>query len=427
MTIVEIINKKKNKKELTKKEINYFLNGYCDGSIKDYQASSLLMAIRLNGMSEKETFNLTKAIIDSGKMFDLTNIDGIKVDKHSTGGVGDKTSLVLVPLLASLGFKVAKMSGRGLGHTGGTIDKLDSITGFKTEVSEEDFVKQVNDVGCSIIAQSSEIALADKKLYALRDVTGTVDSLPLIASSIMSKKIALGSDVICLDVKVGNGAFFKTKKEALTASKLMIKIGKACGVKVRAIITSMDEPLGYNIGNKLEVQESIDTLLGKGPKDLENICIEICKIFIKETGLYPKETDLDSLIKGKIESGEAYQKLVDMVNAQHGSLPIKLDENLTVTEIRGNKEGYITKINTLDLGNMLVELGGGRKYKEQEINYDVGFAIHKKMNEYIKENDLLFTVYSTSTLSEKEIKEFQNSINVSNKPNLNYKEIYKIL
>ena len=427
MTIVEIINKKKNKKELTKKEIYYFVNGYCDGSIKDYQASSLLMAIRLNGMSEKETFNLTKAIIDSGKMFDLSNIDGIKVDKHSTGGVGDKTSLVLVPLLASLGFKVAKMSGRGLGHTGGTIDKLDSITGFKTEVSEENFVKQVNDVGCSIIAQSSEIALADKKLYALRDVTGTVDSLPLIASSIMSKKIALGSDVICLDVKVGNGAFFKTKKEALTASKLMIKIGKACGVKVRAIITSMDEPLGYNIGNKLEVQESIDTLLGKGPKDLENICIEICKIFIKETGLYPKETDLDSLIKGKIESGEAYQKLVDMVNAQHGSLPIKLDENLTVTEIRSNKEGYITKINTLDLGNMLVELGGGRKYKEQEINYDVGFAIHKKMNEYIKENDLLFTVYSTSPLSEKEIKEFQNSINVSNKPNLNYKEIYKIL
>ncbi|MBR3891361.1 MAG: thymidine phosphorylase [Bacilli bacterium] len=427
MTIVEIINKKKNKKELTKKEIYYFVNGYCDGSIKDYQASSLLMAIRLNGMSEKETFNLTKAIINSGKMFDLSNIDGIKVDKHSTGGVGDKTSLVLVPLLASLGFKVAKMSGRGLGHTGGTIDKLDSITGFKTEVSEEDFVKQVNDVGCSIIAQSSEIALADKKLYALRDVTGTVDSLPLIASSIMSKKIALGSDVICLDVKVGNGAFFKTKKEALTASKLMIKIGKACGVKVRAIITSMDEPLGYNIGNKLEVQESIDTLLGKGPKDLENICIEICKIFIKETGLYPKETDLDSLIKGKIESGEAYQKLVDMVNAQHGSLPIKLDENLTVTEIRSNKEGYITKINTLDLGNMLVELGGGRKYKEQEINYDVGFAIHKKMNEYIKENDLLFTVYSTSPLSEKEIKEFQTSINVSNKPNLNYKEIYKIL
>ena len=427
MTIVEIINKKKNKKELTKKEIYYFVNGYCDGSIKDYQASSLLMAIRLNGMSEKETFNLTKAIINSGKMFDLSNIDGIKVDKHSTGGVGDKTSLVLVPLLASLGFKVAKMSGRGLGHTGGTIDKLDSITGFKTEVSEEDFVKQVNDVGCSIIAQSSEIALADKKLYALRDVTGTVDSLPLIASSIMSKKIALGSDVICLDVKVGNGAFFKTKKEALTASKLMIKIGKACGVKVRAIITSMDEPLGYNIGNKLEVQESIDTLLGKGPKDLENICIEICKIFIKETGLYPKENDLDSLINGKIESGEAYQKLVDMVNAQHGSLPIKLDENLTVTEIRSNKEGYITKINTLDLGNMLVELGGGRKYKEQEINYDVGFAIHKKMNEYIKENDLLFTVYSTSPLSEKEIKEFQTSINVSNKPNLNYKEIYKIL
>jgi pyrimidine-nucleoside phosphorylase len=427
MTIVEIINKKKNKKELTKKEIYYFVNGYCDGTIKDYQASSLLMAIRLNGMTEKETFNLTKAIIDSGKMFDLSNIEGIKVDKHSTGGVGDKTSLVLVPLLASLGFKVAKMSGRGLGHTGGTIDKLDSISGFKTEVSEEDFVKQVNNVGCAIIAQSSEIALADKKLYALRDVTGTVDSLPLIASSIMSKKIALGSDVICLDVKVGNGAFFKTKKEALKASKLMIKIGKACGVKVRAIITSMDEPLGYNIGNKLEVQESIDTLLGKGPRDLENICIEICKIFIKETNFYPENTDLDSLIKEKITSGEAYQKLVEMVNAQHGSLPINIDPNLIKTEIRSNKSGYITKINTLELGNMLVELGGGRKFKEQEINYDVGFSIHKKMNDFINEGDLLFTVYSTSVLDEKTINEFKSSIYTSDKKNLNYKEIYKIL
>ena len=427
MTIVEIINKKKNKKELTKKEIYYFVNGYCDGTIKDYQASSLLMAIRLNGMTEKETFNLTKAIIDSGKMFDLSNIEGIKVDKHSTGGVGDKTSLVLVPLLASLGFKVAKMSGRGLGHTGGTIDKLDSISGFKTEVSEEDFVKQVNNVGCAIIAQSSEIALADKKLYALRDVTGTVDSLPLIASSIMSKKIALGSDVICLDVKVGNGAFFKTKKEALKASKLMIKIGKACGVKVRAIITSMDEPLGYNIGNKLEVQESIDTLLGKGPRDLENICIEICKIFIQETNFYPENTDLDSLIKEKITSGEAYQKLVEMINAQHGSLPINIDSNLIKTEIRSNKSGYITKINTLELGNMLVELGGGRKFKEQEINYDVGFSIHKKMNDFINEGDLLFTVYSTSVLDEKTINEFKSSIYTSDKKNLNYKEIYKIL
>ncbi len=427
MTIVEIINKKKTKKELTKKEIDFFVKGYCDGSIKDYQASSLLMAIRLNGMSEKETFNLTKAIINSGKMFDLSQIEGIKVDKHSTGGVGDKTSLVLVPLLASLGFKVAKMSGKGLGHTGGTIDKLDSITGFQTEVEEKDFVKQVNEVGCAIISQSSEIALADKKLYALRDVTGTVDSLPLIASSIMSKKIALGSDVICLDVKVGNGAFFKTKKEALKASKLMIKIGESCGVKVRAIITSMDEPLGYNIGNKLEVQESIDTLLGKGPKDLENICIEICKIFIKETNLYPVDTDLDKLIKGKIESGEAYQKLLDMVNAQHGSLPITIDNNLTITEIRSNKTGYITKIDTLDLGNMLVELGGGRKYKEQQINYDVGFSIHKKINDYINEGDLLFTIYSDGSLNDTTINEFKNSIHTSTKMNTDYKEIYKIL
>ena len=427
MNIVEIINKKKNHKQLTKKEIDFFINGYCNETIKDYQISSLLMAIRLNGMSEKETVYLTKAIINSGKKFDLSVIDGIKVDKHSTGGVGDKTSLVLVPLLASLGFKVAKMSGRGLGHTGGTIDKLDSISGFKTEVSEQDFVNQVNNIGCAIISQSGEIALADKKLYALRDVTGTVDSLPLIASSIMSKKIALGSDIICLDVKVGNGAFFKTKQEALKASKLMIKIGKMCGVKVRAIITSMDEPLGINIGNKLEVQESIDTLLGKGPKDLENICIEICKIFLKETDLYPSDTDYDSLIREKIASGEAHNKLLEMIEAQHGKLPIDLDKNLIVTEIKSNKEGYITKIDTLTLGNMLVELGGGRKYKEQEINYDVGFSIHKKINDKIKNNDVLFTVYSTSPLNEEIINSFTKTIYTSKDKNKNYKEIYKIL
>jgi len=427
MNIVEIINKKKNHKTLTKKEIAFFIHGYCDNSIKDYQASALLMAIRLNGMNEKETVYLTKEIINSGKKFDLSNIEGIKVDKHSTGGVGDKTSLVLVPLLASLGFKVAKMSGRGLGHTGGTIDKLDSINGFKTEVSEEDFVNQVNKVGCAIISQSGEIALADKKLYALRDVTGTVDSLPLIAASIMSKKIALGSDIICLDVKVGNGAFFKTKKEALKASKLMIKIGRMCGVKVKAIITSMDEPLGINIGNKLEVKESIDTLLGKGPKDLENICIEICKIFLKDTNLYPRHTDYDSLIREKITNGEAYQKLVEMINTQHGSLPIELDKNLIVTEIKSGKEGYITKINTLSLGNMLVELGGGRKYKEQEINYDVGFSIHKKINDYVNKDDVLFTVYSTSPLNEECINCFRKTIYTSKNRNKNYKEIYKIL
>lgn len=426
MTIVEIINKKKNKKELTKKEIDFFIKGYCDNSIKDYQASALLMAIRLNGMNEKETYYLTKAIINSGTTLDLSKIDGITVDKHSTGGVGDKTSLVLVPLLASLGFKVAKMSGRGLGHTGGTIDKLDSIEGFKTEISQEQFLKQVNDIGCAIISQSNEIALADKKLYALRDVTGTVDSLPLIVSSIMSKKIALGNDIICLDVKVGNGAFFKTKKEALQASKLMIKIGKMCNVKVKAIITSMDEPLGYNIGNTLEVKEALNTLEGNGPKDLENICIEICKLVMKETDLYPKNIDYDKLIREKLVNKEAYNKLIEMINYQHGSLPLK-EEDLYETDILSDKEGYIYNIDTLTLGNLLVELGGGRKYKEEKINYNVGFTIINKINSYIKKGDLLFKVYSKQPLTESLIKTFKNTITTSSNVRSNYKEIYKIL
>lgn len=426
MTIVEIINKKKNKKVLTKKEIDFFVNGYCNETIKDYQASALLMAIRLNGMNEKETYYLTNAIINSGKKFDLSSIEGIKVDKHSTGGVGDKTSLVLVPLLASLGLKVAKMSGRGLGHTGGTIDKLDSINGFKTELSEEEFTKQVNSIGCSIISQSKDIALADKKLYALRDVTGTVDSLPLIVSSIMSKKIALGSDIICLDVKVGNGAFFKTKKEALKASKLMIKIGKMFNVKVRAIITSMDEPLGNNIGNILEVEEAVNTLLGNGPKDLENICIEISKLILKEAKLYPSDTNLDELIKSKFANKEAYNKLVEMINAQHGKLPLD-KAKLYKTEIVSNNEGYINSIDTLTLGNLLIELGGGRKTKEQTINYDVGFSINYKINDYIKKNDTLFTVYSTSKLDDSLIHKFNKTIKLTDTKRKNYKEIYKVL
>ena len=426
MTIVEIINKKKNKKALSKSEIDFFIKGYCNNSIKDYQASALLMAIRLNGMNEKETYYMTNAIINSGKRFDLSNIEGIKVDKHSTGGVGDKTSLVLVPLLASLGLKVAKMSGRGLGHTGGTIDKLDSITGFKTELSEQEFINQVNNIGCSIISQSQEIALADKKLYALRDVTGTVDSLPLIVSSIMSKKIALGSDIICLDVKVGNGAFFKTKKEALKAAKLMIKIGKMFKVKVRAIITSMDEPLGNNIGNILEVQEAIDTLNGKGPKDLENICIEIAKLILKEANLYSIDTDLDALIKTKFTNKEAYNKLVEMIHSQYGNLPLN-NKELIETNIISDNEGYISKIDTLSLGNMLVDLGGGRKTKEDLIDYHVGFKINYKINDYIKKGDILFKVYSNTPLDIQMINKFKKSIHTSNKIKSNYKEIYKIL
>lgn len=426
MNIIEIIEKKTNKDTLSEEEIDFFINGFCKGTIKDYQASSLLMAIRINGMNEEETYYLTKSMLNSGKILDLSMIDGITVDKHSTGGVGDKTSLVLVPLLASLGFKVAKMSGKGLGHTGGTIDKLQSIPGFETEISLDDFYKQVNKIGCSIISQSDDLVYADKLLYALRDVTGTVKSLPLIVSSIMSKKIALGTSIICLDVKAGNGAFFETEEEALEAAKLMISVGKRFNVNVKAIITSMDQPLGNNIGNSLEVKEAIDTLLGNGPKDLEDICVEIAKLFLKETNLYPKNTDLDALIKEKITSKEAYNKLVEMINYQNGKLPL-IEEDLLIYDIVSEKEGYITKIDTKSLGNLLIALGGGRKTKEDTINYNVGYTIYKKINDKIKKGDLLFKIYSKSPLDSNTINEFKNSLTLSNKKNSKFKEIYSIL
>ena len=426
MSIIEIIERKVNKQALTEEEISYFIQGYCKGDIKDYQASSLLMAIRLNGMNEDETYYLTKAMINSGKRLDLSYIDGITVDKHSTGGVGDKTSLVLVPLLASLGFKVAKMSGKGLGHTGGTIDKLHSISGFKTEIDLDSFYKQVNKIGCAIVSQSSDLVYADKLLYALRDVTGTVKSLPLIVSSIMSKKIALGTSMICLDVKAGNGAFFETPKEALEAAKLMIAIGKRFNVKVKAIVTSMDEPLGNNIGNSLEVDEAIATLLGNGPKDLENICIEIAKLFLKETNIYPEDTDLDSLIKEKIVSKEAYYKFLDMVKYQNGNIS-NSKEKLFVTDIKSINEGYIYSIDTKTLGNLLIQLGGGRKTKEDVIDYNVGFTIHKKINNYIQKGDLLFTIYSKSPINEQMANNFIQTLHLDNNPNITFKEIYDIL
>lgn len=425
MSILDIIEKKFHKKELTQKEIEYFIKGFCSNEIKDYQASSLLMAIRFNGMSDDETYYLTKAMLESGKRLDLSSINGITVDKHSTGGVGDKTTLVLIPLLASLGFKVAKMSGRGLGFTGGTIDKLESINGFQTVLPLEDFYNQVNKTGASIIAQSDDLVLADKLLYALRDVTGTVQSLPLIASSIMSKKIALGTDIICLDVKVGNGAFFKTRKEATDAAKLMIKIGKRFNVKVKAIITSMDEPLGNNVGNSLEVKEAIDTLLNKGPKDLENICIEIAKIIMKETDLYPKDSDYEKIIKEKITSKAAYNKLLEMIEAQHGKLQFN-ETPLNETIIKSEKNGIINKINTLCLGNLLVELGGGRKKKEDKIDFDVGFTIIKKINDTVKKGDILFKVYSKKPLSKELIDLFLNTITIKEEKNLKFKEIYNI-
>ncbi len=426
MNIVDIIIKKRNKKELNEEEIKYFIKGYCNEEIKDYQASSFLMACFINGLNDDETYYLTKAIIESGETLNLEDIDGITVDKHSTGGVGDKTSLVLVPLLASLDVKVLKMSGRGLGHTGGTIDKLDSIPEFKTELKKEQFLKQVNEIGCCLVSQSKEIALADKKLYALRDVTGTIDNISLIASSIMSKKIALNTDIICLDVKVGNGAFFKDLKTAIKASELMIKIGNRFNKKVSAVISSMDQPLGNAIGNSLEVNEAIDTLRGNGPKDLEETCIELAYQILKQTNKYDIK-NLKEIIKTNLHNNKAYNKFIELVEHQNGKLPLPINKNLIKTNITSNTEGYIYQINTYELGKALVELGGGRKYKEQEINYDVGMIVKLKINDYVKKGDTILEVYSTSPLS----KDFKNNLlslfTIKNTKNHKLKNIYKVL
>ncbi len=426
MNIVDIIIKKREKKELSEEEIRFFINEYCNGNIKDYQASSLLMACFLNGLNDTETYYLTKAIVDSGEILDTSEINGITVDKHSTGGVGDKTSLVLVPLLASLDVKVVKMSGRGLGHTGGTVDKLESIPGFKVEMKKNNLIKQVNKIGCCLVSQSSEIALADKKLYALRDVTGTIDSIPLIASSIMSKKIALNTDIICLDVKVGNGAFFKDLKTAIKASKLMIKLGTMAGKQVSAVISSMDQPLGNAIGNSLEVNEAIETLKGNGPADLEETCIELAYQILKKTKKYDV-TLLKETIKDNLHNGKAYSKFVELINAQGGKLPIPQNNKLVKTVLTSKKEGYVHSINAYELGKVLVDLGGGRKYKEQEINYDVGMIIKVKINDSVKENDELIEIYSLAQLSENLKERILNSIEINTRKKFNIKNIYKIL
>lgn len=426
MNIVDIIIKKRDKKELSEEEIKFFIDEYCNENIKDYQASSLLMSCFLNGLNDNETYYLTKAIVESGEILDTSEIKGITVDKHSTGGVGDKTSLVLVPLLASLDVKVVKMSGRGLGHTGGTIDKLESIPGFKVEMKKNALIKQVNKIGCCLVSQSSEIALADKKLYALRDVTGTVDNISLIASSIMSKKIALNTDIICLDVKVGNGAFFKDLKTAIKASKLMIKLGTMANKQVSAVISSMDQPLGYAIGNALEVNEAIETLKGNGPKDLEETCIELAYQILSKTKKYDNHI-LKNTIKENLHNGKAYNKFLELISAQGGKLPIPENNKLIKTTLTSNKEGYIYSINTYELGKILVELGGGRKYKEQEINYDVGMIIKVKINDFIEEDTPLIEVYSTSQITNELKNQLLDTITINKRKRSNIKNIYKIL
>ncbi len=391
MTLLDVIEKKKRKEILTKEDITFWIEGMCKGEFPDYQISALLMAIVLNGMTDEETFALTDAMLNSGDSIDLSAIDGIKVDKHSTGGVGDKVTLILAPLLASFGLKVAKMSGRGLGHTGGTIDKLESIPGYRVELSREEFIQQVNEVGVAVISQSGNLVPADKKLYALRDVTGTVDSIPLIASSIMSKKLASGADFLFMDVKVGNGALMKTIEDARELARLMIEIGKHYGKTTICILTNMSEPLGNAVGNALEVEEAIHTLKGMGPEDVMELIIKIAGLVVSRTENISLEEAEQQCFK-KFNTGAAYQKFEDMVTAQGGDLT-KLEISKRIFSVRTPKAGYIAAIDTLGIGEIARKIGAGRFTKEDKIRYQVGMVLSHKVGDFVKANDELLKVY----------------------------------
>lgn len=391
MNIIEIIIKKKNNKKLTQEEINYVVENYVNGFIADYQMSALLMAMTLNGLDEDEIYYLTKAMIESGDIIDLSQVNGITVDKHSTGGVGDKTTIALVPILASLGFKVAKMSGRGLGHTGGTIDKLESIKGYQVNRSEEQFIEQVNKIGVSVISQTSEVAIADKKIYALRDVTGLAESIPLIASSIMSKKIASSASMIVIDVKVGNGALMKNVEDATTLANIMIQIGKKFDRKVVCLLTNMEQPLGYAIGNGLEVEECIQLLQGKGPDDLRELVIELASIYLEELDTIAKETAREK-VQEVISSGKAYQKFIDWITYQNGDIN-QIDISKKIVSVKSTKSGILTKIDAYELGNLAKLLGAGRTKKEDQIDYSVGFVLNKKVGDMVLEGEEIVKVY----------------------------------
>ena len=396
MNIIDIINSKRLGNELTKDEINFFINGIMDETIKDYQTSSLLMAICLNGMSYDEVFNLTDAMIKSGDLIDLSGINNTTIDKHSTGGVGDKVTLVLAPILASLGFSVAKMSGRGLGHTGGTIDKLEAINGYNVELSKEDFLKQVNDIGISVISQTGNLAPADKKLYALRDVTGTVESISLIAASVMSKKIACGADAIVIDLKVGRGAFMKNIKRARLLAKYMTKIGEHYNKKVKIIISSMDTPLGKCIGNNLEIIEAMEFFDGKWQKDLGEVVLTIAGQMISAAKNIPYP-DAMKQAKEVINNGQAKEKFYKWIAYQGGNIRtiIKPCKRVVITS---PKDGYIKDIDALSVGTLVRDLGGGRVHKEDSIDHAVGFKIIKDQGEYVKKGDIIAEVYFNNVI-----------------------------
>jgi len=424
---VDIIRKKRDGKSLTKDELNYLMQGYVKGYIPDYQMAAFAMAVYFKGMSDEEIANLTTAIVESGSLINMSSTDGVKVDKHSTGGVGDKTTLIVAPLVASFGVKVAKLSGRGLGHTGGTIDKLEAIPGFCTNFSIEDFILRVKNANIAIMAQTSDITPADKKLYALRDVTATVDSIPLIASSIMSKKIALGVENIVLDVKVGLGGLVKDIASGIELANTMLNIGKKLGKKVIVVISNMEQPLGYSIGNSLEVEEAIEVLKGRGSGDLLELSLTISSYMLC---LANRFKDLNTARESALEniaSGKAYAVFENFIKSQGGDLK-RLPKAKNVVAVPSIKEGYINKIDAKALGLCAVEMGAGRFTKEDSIDYSVGIVLKKKVGDMVNKGDTLAYLHLNS---KEKIEYFQKkiraSINVSNEKVKPFEIIYKVI
>lgn len=434
MRIYDIIKKKRDGFSLTKEEINYFIEGYTNDLIPDYQISALLMAIYLNKMDKRETLDLTKAMINSGETFDLSRINGITVDKHSTGGVGDTTTLILGPMVAACGVPFVKMSGRGLGHTGGTLDKLESIKGFRVELSNEEFIENTNNINISICSQTGNITPADKKLYSLRDVTATVENLSLIAGSIMSKKLAIHSDAIILDVKVGSGAFMKNLEDAIALAEEMVNIGEGYGRETIAIVTNMDEPLGKAVGNILEVKEAIDTLKGQGPEDLLELCLVLGSKLLILAKKVETETEGRDLLLETIKSGSAFNKFVQMVEYQNGDGSYVKNTELFpkakyIKELKSIKKGYVKFINAEDIGKSALGLGAGRETKDSVLDLTAGIILNKKVDDYVEIGETLAFVHTNDLEKYKSIETMLlNSFKIGEKNSeikeLIFKEIY---
>ncbi|MGP6388071.1 pyrimidine-nucleoside phosphorylase [Streptococcus dysgalactiae] len=424
MRTVDLIQKKRDGEELTTEEINWLIKGYATGTVPDYQMAAFAMAVYFKGMTTRETRDLTMSMVETGEQIDLSAIAGIKTDKHSTGGVGDKVTLILAPLVASFDVPVAKMSGRGLGHTGGTLDKLEAIKGFQIDRSQDDFIKQVQDIGISVIGQSDKLVKADKLLYALRDVTATVDIIPLIASSVMSKKIAAGADSILLDVTVGDGAFMKTIEDAEKLSRLMVDLGKEVGRKTVAVITNMSQPLGRAIGNRLEVLEALEIMQGKGREDITHFICELAQIMLRLAGV---DKSLEDIRKNLVD-GTALAKFEEMVTYQGGDLKDLYRESASPvqTEVFADEDGYITELPALEFGLFAMRLGAGRAVKTDPLDYESGIVFDKKIGDPVSKGDRIAVIFSQEVLSKKVLTEFEKNVKIGVEQ-FEPKEIIKII